>query len=152
MSTRSPLLALRASAALAAAVAGCGDSEPEPSIPLSDAETLVGSLQSIEANVDAGSCTVAAADVQELQDQIESLPSEVNSDVKNALQEGALNLGDLVDEECQREEPTTTEETTTEETTTEEPTTTEETTTTPPTTTLPPPTTPDDGGVGPGGL
>jgi hypothetical protein len=141
-------------AAAAAFAAGCGgDSEPEPSIPLDNAETLVATLQEVQANVDNGSCLVAADKVQELEDELAQLPSDVEQDVVEALQRGSQNLLGLIDEQCDQPEVTTTEETTTEETTTEE-TTTEETTTeeTQPTTTTTPTTpTTGGGGVGPPG-
>jgi hypothetical protein len=136
-------LVLSASAALA----GCGSSDPEPSIPLESAQTLIGTLREVEANVDAGSC------VEELKAEIEELPSEINDDVRQGLENGADQLGILINDPDQCERPeveTTTEETTAPETTTEE-TTTEETTTeqTQPTE----PTTPTNpgGGVGPPG-
>ncbi|MDP9228768.1 MAG: hypothetical protein M3M99_06880 [Actinomycetota bacterium] len=131
------------------ALVGCGDDVPDPSISRDGAETLIATLQEIEANVDNGSCLVAADKTQELQAEIEALPSDVNDEVRDALQRGALNLGGLVDDpsQCEREE-TTTQETTTEETTTE--TTTEETTTeTQPTTTTPTAPTETGGGIGP---
>jgi len=149
-------LCLVASAMLAA---GCGgDDEPKPSIPLENATTLVSTLEEIQANVDNGSCLIAADKVQEFQEELSALPSDVNQDVVDALQSGGLNLGDLVEQDCERPEETTSEETTTEETTTEETTTdetkTEETTTEEePTTTTQPttPTTGGGGGVGPPG-
>jgi hypothetical protein len=145
------LLCLLASAGLAS---GCGDEEPKPSIPLQNATTLVSTLQEIQDNVDAGSCLIAADKVQEFQDELSQLPSDVNNDVLDALQRGALSLGDLIEEDCDQPEETTTEETTTDEDTTTEETTTEETTTeqttTEETTTEPPPNT-GDGGIGPPG-
>jgi hypothetical protein len=141
----------------ALALAGCGgDDEPEPSIPLDNASTLVSTLQEIQDNVDVGSCIVAEGKVQEFQDELDALPPGVDEQVIEALERGSQNLITLIEEDCDQPEETTTEETTTEETTTE-PTTTEETTTQPtePTTTTTPttPTTPPDnsGGVGPGG-
>lgn len=149
------VLCLAAAGGLAA---GCGgDEEPDPSIPLDSAQTLVSTLQEVQANVDNGSCLVAADKVQELQDELSQLPSEVNQDVLDALQRGALSLGDLVDEQCDQPEPTTTEATTTKETTTEQTTTEQPTTTQPPPTTAPPTTTTPappntgGGGVGPPG-
>lgn len=142
-----------AAIAAAATLAACGgDSEPEPSIPLQNAQALVGTLDEIRANVENGSCTVAAAEVQEFSDELNQLPDSVDDEVVDGLQRASLNLASLVDEQCdepQRETTTeetipetTTEETTTEATTTEE-TTTEETTPTPPTS--------PGGGGGPGG-
>ena len=142
------LLALLLAAALIAA--GCGgDEEPKPSIPPDNATTLLSTLEEIQANVDNGSCLVAADKVQEFQDELSALPSDVDDEVADALQSGALSLGGLIESDCERPEETTTEETTTEETTTEE-TTTEETTETEPTTPTQPttPTAPSDGGTG----
>ena len=148
---------LTAVAAIAAAttLAACGgDSEPEPSIPLEDAEALVATLDEIRANVDAGSCTVASGEVQEFEDELNQLPGDVDDEVRDQLQRGALHLAELVDEQCDEPEPeTTTEETQTQEPT-EEPTTTEETTTEEPTTDqteTEPDQQPPGGGQGPGG-
>ena len=137
---------LAAAAAIAAslALAACGgDDEPEPSIPLEDAEALVATLDEVRENVDVGSCLVATDKVQEFQDELGQLPSEVDDEVRDGLERGAQDLLGLVDEQCEEPEPETTTEETTPETTTEEtepteptqptePTTTEETTTTQP--------------------
>ena len=153
-----------ASVIAALVLAGCGgDDEPEPSIPVDSASTLVSTLQRVQDNVDVGSCLVAEREVQQFQSELDGLPSGVNQDVIEALQRGSQNLIGLLEEDCEDEPETTTEETTTEETTTEtttnEPTTTDETTTTQPTepttptqpttTTEPPPDV--DGGIGPPG-
>ena len=154
----------------AAGVFGCGNSDPEPSIPIDDAEALAARIDEVRANIDVGSCTVALEKTDDLISEINGLPEEVDQDVQNALAEGANNLKDLIEDpdQCDQPEETTTEETTTEETTTDE-TTTEETTTeeTPTVPTTPTtPTTPGQpgggnqgggsgggsGGVGPGGL
>lgn len=157
---RAILAAICVAAALAAA--GCGGDEgPDPSIDPSDSDTLLATLQEIEANIetDPPSCLVAADRVEVLQEEIDALPESVDQDVKDSLQRGALNLGELVadPEQCEpRDETTTTEDTTTQETTTEETTTeettteetteTQPTTTTQPTTPTTPPTTPGGGG------
>ena len=149
-----PILAAFCALAVAGLSACGGDKEIEPSIPLEDAQTLAGTLEEVQANVDEQSCFVAQDKVQELQDEIVGLPADANDEVVDALQEGAQNLGGLVESQCEEQEPepTTTEETTTEETTTEE-TTTEDTqpteTQTQPPTQPGPPTNPG-GGVGPG--
>jgi hypothetical protein len=141
----------------ALALGGCGgDDEPEPSIPLDNASTLVSTLEEVQANVDVGSCIVAEGKVQEFLSELDGLPSGVNDEVVEALERGSQNLLGLIEEDCDRPEETTTEETTTEETTTEETTQTTETTATdtqPTTITTTTPTTPPDngggGGVGP---
>jgi hypothetical protein len=146
--------------------AGCGNSGPDPSIPQASAQTLLAKIAEIKANVDVGSCLVAADKTNDLLADIGDLPSGVNSDVKQALDNGANNLELLLKDpdKCQgRSETTTTETapTTTEETTTER---TQSTTKTTPTQTETTPTqtqtTPTEtqttpggsGGIGPGGL
>jgi hypothetical protein len=149
---------LTAAAAIVAALAlaACGgDDEPEPSIPREDAETLVATLDEVRDNIDVGSCLVATDKVQEFQDELGQLSSDVDDEVRDGLERGAQNLLGLVDEQCEEPAPeTTTEEiepTTTEEpeptepTQPTEPTTTEETTTT-----TPPLQPPGEGGSGQG--
>jgi outer membrane murein-binding lipoprotein Lpp len=158
------LLALMLAAA--ACLAGCGGSNgPDPSIPSTDARTLLAKITEIRANVDVGSCVVAQSKTDDLLADIDALPSDVNQDVKNALVRGANNLKGLLGdpEQCQSRSATTTTESTTEstteETTTEktQPTTTTRTQTQPTTTTQTQTqtnTTPGgtSGGIGPGGL
>jgi hypothetical protein len=150
-----------------AALAGCGNSGPDPSIPPESARTLLAKIEEIKANVDVGSCLVAADKTDDLLADIQELPSSVNSDVRQALDNGANNLKLLLSDpsKCQgRSETTTSATTTTTPSTTEETTTdrTESTTTTrtqtqtTPTQTQTTPsttTTPGaSGGIGPGGL
>jgi hypothetical protein len=143
------------------AVAGCGsDNESKGDLPADDATSLLGQLEEVQANLEVGSCFVAADEADILIADIQDLPSDVDGDLRQALERGAEQLRTLLEDPDQCERPvttetttedTTTEETSTEETTTEEtttePTTTEPTTPTQPTT----PTTPGSGGVGPGG-
>ena len=145
-------------AAASAGVIGCGSSGPDPSIPPENARILLSKIAEIKANVDVGSCLVAAEKTDDLLSDVADLPASVNSDVKQALDSGANNLKlQLTDpSKCQgRTETTTTPETTTpsttEETTTERTqtqTTPTQTQTTPNTTTTPG----ASGGIGPGGL
>jgi hypothetical protein len=144
-------------------LAGCGgDDESEGDISASDAATLLGQLEEVQANVDVGSCFVAADEAENLVADVQELPDDIDSDLRRALENGSEQLTILLadpdrqPDECQQQETTTTpEETTTEETTTEEETKTRETTTeeTTPTQTQTQ-TTPapgGSGGVGPGG-
>jgi hypothetical protein len=161
---RSILLALILAAS--AGVVGCGNSGPDPSIPADDAQTLLAKIAEIRANVDVGSCLVAADKTDDLLADVANLPSSVNSQVKESLDNGANNLKLLLNDpaKCQGRSATTTSETTTttpsttEETTTErtQSTTTTRTQTQPTTTTqtqsTPTVTQPPSGGVGPGGL
>jgi hypothetical protein len=142
------------------AIAGCGgDNESEGDLPAEDAATLLGQLEEVQANLDVGSCFVAADEADLLIADIQELPSDVDGDLRQALENGAEQLRVLLEDPDQCERPTTTTETTTEDTTTEETTTEEDTTTretetepTTPTTPTQPttPTTPGSGGVGPG--
>jgi hypothetical protein len=155
-----PILLALILGAMTVLAAGCGDDGPDPSIPQDDATTLIAKIQEIEANVDNGSCLVAADRTDDLISDIEALPPDVNDDVKQALLNGANNLRlQLADPDKCEGRTTTTEPTTTEETSTEEPTTTRDTTpdvTTTPTQTQTTPTqtqttqTSPSGGVGPG--
>ena len=109
---RKTVAILLASAAAVGAF-GCGDSDPEPSIPLEDAEALAARIDEVRANVDVGSCTVAVDRTDSLIAEINGLPDEVDQDVQNALAEGANNLKDLLEDpdQCEPPEETTTEET-----------------------------------------
>jgi hypothetical protein len=163
------LLALILAASSLAAVGCGGSSGPDPSISAQEAAVLTSKIDEIKANVEVGSCLVAADKTNDLLADIADLPSSVNNDVKQALDNGANNLKLLLNDpdKCEgRSETTTTE--TTEPTTTEESTTerTQSTTKTTPTQTQTTPTqtqtTPTQtqttpgggasGGIGPGGL
>jgi hypothetical protein len=160
---RSILVALLLAAS--AGVVGCGNSGPDPSIPAGDAQTLLAKIAEIRANVDVGSCLVAADKTDDLLADVANLPSSVNEQVKESLDNGANNLKLLLNDpaKCQGRSETTTAETTTTPSTTEE-TTTERTqsttttrtqtqpTTTTQTQTTPTTTEPPSGGIGPGGL
>ena len=152
--------------AAAGGVLGCGGSSgPDPSIPAQDAAVLTSKIEEIQANVQVGSCLVAASKTDDLLADINNLPSSVNQSVRNALVSGANNLKGLLEnpDQCQGR-ATTSETTTSAPTTTTEPTTTTNTrpttttrtqtqeTTTTQTQTTPPPTTGGSGGIGPGGL
>ena len=160
---RPTLLALILVAA-AAGILGCGGSSgPDPSIQPQEAAVLSSKIDEIQANVQVGSCLVAADKTDDLIADIQQLPSSVNSDVKTALENGANQLKILLSDPSQCEGRTTTSETTTSTPSTTEstPTNTQPTTTakTTPTQTTPTqtqtqtvPTTGGSGGIGPGGL
>ena len=133
-------------------IVACGDGEPEPSLKRSDAQELLDELEQVQANVEVQSCVVAQSHVQSLINDVAALPDSVDPELRDALNRGALNLGDLLEEpgNCEPEvtTPTTTEQPTT---TTEQPTTTTEeptTTTEEPTTTAEEPDTGVGGGIG----
>jgi hypothetical protein len=152
-------------AAAALAAAGCGsDKEPKPSIPASATAEFQKQLSSIEDrfNFGGGACNDIAENQKSVNDDIAALPSSVDSDVRNALQDSFDHLFDLTSSQCDdkkgQQTDTNTETTETSTTTTETQTTTETDTTptdTTPTDTTPPDTTPttppDDGGDQGGG-
>jgi methylaspartate ammonia-lyase len=163
------LLALMLAVASAVAVGCGGDGGPDPSLSAQEAAVLTAKIDEIQANVEVGSCLVAADKTDDLVADINDLPSSVNSDVKQALDNGANNLKLLLTnpDKCQGRATTTTETTTSTPSTTEATTTTTTTRTRPSTTTTrtetqpttttqtqtTPTTTPGaSGGIGPGGL
>jgi hypothetical protein len=162
-----PILLALFLAAAGAGVLGCGgNSGPDPSISSQEAAVLNSKIDEIQANVQVGSCFVAADKTDDLLADINELPSSVDQSVKNALINGANNLKGLLENPDQCQGRTTTSETTTStpSTTTESTTTTNtkptttttrtqtQSTTTTPTQTGPSTTTGGSGGIGPGGL
>jgi hypothetical protein len=155
-----PIILALALTGVIAVLAGCGgNNSPAPSIPSASAQTLLAKIQEIEANVQVGSCVVAASKTDDLLADINALPSGVNQEVQNALTRGATNLKGLLEDpsQCQGRTtstttPSTTQSTTESTTTTNtRPTTTTQTQTRPTTTTQTQTTqTNPSGGVGPG--
>jgi hypothetical protein len=138
-------LALGAGVALLAA---CGEGT-SAGVPAANASDLKSQIEDVQQAVDDGRCTDVAGQLKQVDEGIDDLPPSVDSQLVNALNEGATKLRGLAIEECGVAETETTDTTTTEttETLTETAppleTTTEPPTTTPaPTTTIPTPTTP----------
>jgi hypothetical protein len=160
---------------LGVVLAGCGGDKEGKPLPAAQVQLLNGRLDEAErrlADGSEGACKDILDDTQpEVGRIIDSLPGDVDADVRDALTESFDNLWNLVDDRCQeiadqsqpeptQTEPTQTEPTQTEPTQTEptqtEPTQTETTQTEPDTAPLP-----NDGngngngnggGVSPGGL
>lgn len=162
--------------AVAVAVAGCGGDKEGKGIPVATATGLQAQLDKVQARLDEGSAGACkdileapasrGSNKQPVQDLIDSMPDDVDSDVKSALQDSFDHLWDLVQQECDDKASKTETNTTTTETPTETNTTETQTETTPttPTETESTPTDtspsaaplPNDGngnggGVGPGG-
>ena len=74
---------------------------------------LSSKIEEIQANVQVGSCVVAADKTDDLIADVQQLPSSVNSDVKTALLNGANQLKILLADPNQCQGRTTTSETTT---------------------------------------
>jgi cell division protein FtsN len=155
------LTALALVAALA--VAGCGGDKK--TIPNGDGASLIRALRGArDLTGDPQKCTQLQAAVEDVQNRVSSLPSSVDKNTRESLQNGVNHLIDNAQSECANAQttPTTTTPTTTTPTTTTEttptqttptqttPTQTTPTQTTPTQTTPTTPTTPGNGGAGPG--
>jgi hypothetical protein len=159
-----PILALALGAAVAVALVSCGNRDTKGLLPGDTADQIVTNLERVQQDASEGSCTSAAQEVATIQDQINSLPSSVDSRLRARLQAGAQRLADVINSPgaCETTTPESTSTTTsTESTTTKEktksttvPTTTSTSTSTTTSTTLPSTTTvpgPPTGGT-PGGV
>jgi hypothetical protein len=102
------ILAL-ALAATALGAAGCGGDEEGKGIPQATATGLQAQLDGVQRRIDQGSAG-ACKDIlegangpnkQQVQDLIDSMPRDVDADVKSALQDSFDNLWDLVEQECE---------------------------------------------------
>jgi hypothetical protein len=139
----------------AVAVAGCGGDEEGKGLPQVTATGLLNQLEGVQRRIDQGSVG-ACKDILEgpdsrgpnkkqVEDLIDSMPGDVDADVKSALQDSFDRLWDLVEQECDdrdsKEEETTTPAETESETT---PTETETETTPTETETETTPTSPDE--------
>jgi len=149
--------------ALALVAAGCGGDDEGKPIPAATATQLDAQLDGVQARLDngtAGACKdilegPRGPNLEQVNQIIESLPDDVDSGVRSALQDSFDNLWDRVQDKCDelseaQQQPTETETTPTEITPTE--TTPTETT---PTETVPPATEelpPDGNGNGNGGV
>jgi hypothetical protein len=127
--------------AVAASLAGCGSGD-DGTIPQDEAENLVRTLDGVETALASRDCDEVVAHADEFRDQVNALPADVDTEVRQGLEQGAAHLVELSNEpeQCgsvtgtsgeQGEQPssTTTETAVEEATTTTEPTTTSTTTT-----------------------
>ena len=138
--------------ALALVAAGCGGDDEGKPIPAATATQLDAQLDGVQARLDngtAGACKdilegPRGPNLEQVNRIIESLPDDVDSDVRSALQDSFDNLWDRVQDKCdelaqkqgqQQQQPTETQTTPTETETTPTETTPTETT---PTETTPP--------------
>jgi hypothetical protein len=134
--------ALLTAVAVAAAIplAGCGGGGDEKTIPHDDGAKLIRILHKArDAAGDPAKCDTLQSAVRQAKAQVDSLPSSVDSDTRQSLDNGVANLADRARQDCANVQTTTTPTTTT-------PTVSTPTVTPPPTETAPPtnttPTTP----------
>ena len=145
MTTGARLPALLAAATVCLPMAACGsDEDVGDPIPAAKVDRLDTELNAVQDHVANDLCDEAQTAVNQARATADTLDEDgVGSDVQDAIGDGVDNLGALVSQECQQEEPVqTTPETVPEPTTPEttpEPTTPEPTTPEP---TTPEPTTP----------
>jgi hypothetical protein len=172
--SRLPHLLCALAAAAALAVAGCGgDDEPEgKKLPASITQDLQKQLESVGDRVAAGVSGACddiysedpdTGNIGPIDEALASIPSDVDPQIRTALEQSVERLNQLVGQECdqiredeQGQQDTTTDETPTETVTTETETVPTDTTETTPTNPEPPPTTPTTpdttpNGVGPDG-
>jgi outer membrane biosynthesis protein TonB len=139
MTTGARLPALLAAAAVCLPLAACGDDDVGDPIPAAKVNRLETEFDAVRDHVADDRCDEAQTAVNQARTTADTLDDDgVGSDVQDAIGDGVDNLGSLVSEECQKEEPV---ETTPE--TVPEPTTPETTTETTPEPTTPEPTTPE---------
>jgi hypothetical protein len=122
---------------LAVVAPGCGGGD-EKTIPRENAARLVELLQEAQiAGGDQDRCDTLLRLVPRIQSEVADLPSSVDDDTRQTLEDGVDNLGQNARSECSQTDTETTETETTPPTTTE---------TVPPTTTetVPPPTTTEE--------
>jgi hypothetical protein len=151
-------LLLFALLALAVVAVGCGGDDEGKPIPAATASALNAQLDNVQGRLDngtAGACKDILEgprdpNVDQVNQIIESMPNDVDSDVRSALQDSFDNLWDRVNDKCdelaqkqeQQQQPTETQTT---------PTVTETQTETTPTETTPTETTPPQDEQLPGG-
>jgi hypothetical protein len=97
--------------AVAIAAAGCGGDKEGKGIPVATANGLHTQLENVQARIDQGSAGACkdiieapasrGSNKQQVQDLIDSMPDDVDADVKSALQDSFDHLWDLVDQDCQ---------------------------------------------------
>ena len=102
------VLAVTLGVAVAVAVASCGDGDAKL-LPGDAAREIRENLDSVQRLVDEGECIDAEGEALQVSDQVEGLEG-IDTKLKQALQEGAVRLNEVVDT-CEEETEETVEET-----------------------------------------
>ena len=87
---------------VASFASACGD-DSNPELSQERASNLRSTLQEVEARVQDRDCTGAAEQASRLRDQVASLPSRVDRDLRDALEGSSERLESLVADQCQAE-------------------------------------------------
>lgn len=95
-------LALVLGATASVAFASCGGGEDAKLLPGTTAEQITENLETVQQLVAEGECVGAADASQEVSDEVEAL-NEVDPQLKEALQRGAIRLNEVV-ASCDEEE------------------------------------------------
>jgi hypothetical protein len=115
---RPATLAIVLGSATILGLTSCGGGEDAKLLPGTTAQEITENLDTVEQLATEGECIGAANKAQEVSDQVETL-SGVDAKLKQALEEGAARLNEVV-ASCEEEVATEPVEPPTEETTTEE--------------------------------
>jgi hypothetical protein len=101
-------------------LAGCGSKGKQ--LPPESAALLTRELGIVQAQVNSGaSCNAIRGTINRIENEdLPKLPSDVDGDLRDALNESFSNLGNLVESDCQSNQPPATTETTPPPTTTTE--------------------------------
>jgi len=89
---------------VASFASACGD-DSNPELSQERASNLRSTLQEVEARVQDRDCTGAAEQASRLREQVASLPSRVDRDLRDALEGSSERLESLVADQCQAEAP-----------------------------------------------
>jgi len=90
----------------AALLGACGGNSSSSELTSTTASSLQSKLDQVEQAVDSRDCSGAAQQVAALRQQVESLPSRVDADLRDALDSSARRLETLVADQCQAETTT----------------------------------------------
>lgn len=96
-----PRTALLVLAATVSALAGCGSSSSDKTIPPSEAQILNQQLSAVQQAVASGDCKTALSDAQNFVDTVNQLPETTGPDVKTALRTAGDNLKTLANDPSQ---------------------------------------------------
>jgi hypothetical protein len=115
---RPATLAIALGCAAILGLSACGGGEDAKLLPGATAQEITENLDTVKRLAEEGECIGAANEAQEVSGQVEAL-SGVDAKLKQALEEGAARLNEVI-VSCTEEAETETVEPPTEETTTEE--------------------------------
>ncbi|MGH2897240.1 MAG: hypothetical protein ACRDMZ_01090, partial [Solirubrobacteraceae bacterium] len=133
-----PYLLALALGVAAALLAACGEGS-SAGVPAANATDLKSQITDVRQAVDDGRCSDVPGQLKQVDESIDDLPPSTDSQLVNALRDGANRLRAVAVQECGAQTTQTTETTQTATTETQTSTTTTETTTAPvPTTTTAP--------------